>query len=127
MRKEGIAEKTDTETAVPDERELESDLDAYFSSEEGGEALAMGTTKALAVGFGESIYMAFLAPLMLLFSYTREPKRKWIDLLIPATGVILILAIYIEGVHRLLYCLPIEKMDLEEIKQTAELYSAMLK
>ena len=124
---ETVAENTDAEGAVSGETDVAADLDAYFSSEEGDAALERGVRIALAVGFGESIYMAFLAPLVLLFSYSRIPKRKWIDMLIPATGVILILAIYIEGVHRLLYCLPIEKMDLEEIKQTAELYSAMLK
>lgn len=119
--------EADAKSAVSSDEDMASELDAYFSSEEGGEVLATSIKKAVAIGFGESVYMAFLAPLILLFSYNRTPKRKWIDLLIPATGVILILAIYIEGVHRLLYCLPIEKMDLEEIKQTAEMYSAMLK
>ena len=114
------------ESSVSSDEDVASDLDAYFSSEEGEEVLAMSIKKAFAVGFGESIYMAFLAPLILLFSYTREPKRKWIGLLIPALGVILIVAIYIEGVHRLLYCLPIEKMDLKEIGEYAGMIALMI-
>lgn len=123
---EGIAEKANAESAVSSDEDMASELDAYFSSEEGGEVLAMSIKKAFAVGFGESIYMAFLAPLILLFSYTREPKRKWIGLLIPALGAILIVAIYIEGSHRLLYCLPIEKLDLKEISEYAGLIALMI-
>ena len=93
--------------------------------EELTQAVTYGAMVAIAVGFGESSSLLLLAPVVLLFSYTRKPKYPWIGLLIPAAGVILILLIYLEGGHQLLYRLPIEKIDLEELKQTLMLYAMM--
>ena len=52
-----------------------------------------------AVGFGESVSLIFLAPLVLLFSYTRIPKNKQLSMLIPIIAMGLILMIYLEGVY----------------------------
>jgi hypothetical protein len=77
---------------------------------------------ALAVGFGGSISLIFLAPLVLLFSYTRRPKYPMLDLLIPVAGIALILLVYLEGTHQLLSALPIPKINLQEFKDSATIY-----
>ena len=53
-----------------------------------------------AVGFGGSVYLLFLAPLVLLFSYTRIPKNKQFSMLIPMIAIGLILVLYLEGFYR---------------------------
>ena len=58
------------------------------------------------MGFGGSISLIFLAPLVLLFSYTRRPKNPMLDLLIPVAGIALILFVYLEGIHQLLPTCP---------------------
>ena len=45
------------------------------------------------------MYLVFLAPVVLLFSYTRKPKYPWLGLVFPAAAICLILLIYIEGIH----------------------------
>lgn len=82
---------------------------------------------AVAVGFGGSIYLIFLAPVVLLFSYTRKPKNRLVDALIPAAGVFLSLLVYIEGIHQLLGHLPIQKVNLHEMIDTAKMYMSMFK
>ena len=58
------------------------------------------------LGFGESISLLLLAPLLLLFSYTRTHKNKSIDLLIPAAGAVGIVLAYIEGLYQFLLMVP---------------------
>ena len=53
-----------------------------------------------AVGFGGSVYLIFLAPLVLLFSYIRIPKNKQFSMLIPMIAAGLILVMYLEGFYR---------------------------
>ena len=53
-----------------------------------------------AVGFGGSIQLLFLAPLVLLFSYTRIPKSKQISMFIPVIAIGVILLLYLEGFYR---------------------------
>lgn len=56
------------------------------------------TTHAL--GFGKaSSSMVIAAPLMLLYSFNRVPKRKIISLLVPAAAIALALILVIEGLH----------------------------
>jgi hypothetical protein len=81
-----------------------------------------GMRIASAVGFGGSIGLFLLAPLVLLFSYTRRPKNPMLDLLIPAAGIALILLVYLEGTHQLLSALPIPKINLQEFKDSATIY-----
>ena len=72
-----------------------------------------------AVGFGGSVEMIFLTPLMLLFSYTREPKNKAIGKMIPMAGIALIIIIFLEFIRYALFHLPISKIreeDLQAIK-----------
>ena len=83
-------------------------------------AVEKGAYISIAVGFGGSIGLAFLAPFVLLFSYTRKPKNELIGMLIPAAGCVLIVALYLEGIHQALFFLPIPKIDLAEIREYAE-------
>ena len=53
-----------------------------------------------ALGFGKaSSSMVIAAPLMLLYSFNRVPKRKIISLLVPAAAIALALILVIEGLH----------------------------
>ena len=52
------------------------------------------------LGFGKaSASMIIAAPLMLLYSFNRVPKRKIISLLIPVAAIVLILILALEGIH----------------------------
>lgn len=48
-------------------------------------------------GFGETVGMILIIPIMLLFSYTKTHKSIVIDILIPAVSVAVIVLIYIDG------------------------------
>ena len=89
-------------------------------------AVDRGFSVAKAVGFGGSVHLILLAPLMLLFSYTRKPRNPWFSLLVPAAGVALVIVVYLEGFHRILFLLPFEKITLEELQNSFALYSTML-
>lgn len=56
--------------------------------------------RASAFNLGESFPLLLLAPIMLLFSYTRTHKNKTIDVLIPAIGVSGIVIAYLEGLYQ---------------------------
>lgn len=51
-------------------------------------------------GFGESVLLIFVAPLMLLFSYNRAPKKPELDKYIPIGGIALVIIVYIEGIYQ---------------------------
>ena len=127
------AEKIETrETAEPTEsvkmveKETQEELEDYFQSDEMRQAIVKGVLISDAAGFGGSIYLAFLAPFALLFSYTRTPKNKMISLLVPVAGVVAILFIYLEFIHAALPMLPISKLNLKEIRQYSAMFAAMM-
>jgi hypothetical protein len=62
-------------------------------------ALNAGVSVAQAVGIGKSIMLAAVAPLMLLYSYTSEPKRKIVSTLIPVGGILVIVLIILEAIR----------------------------
>ena len=74
------------------------------AEEIGQEKIVAYTEKSVrimdAVGFGGSVYLIFLAPLVLLFSYIRIPKNKQFSMLIPMIAAGLILVMYLEGFYR---------------------------
>ena len=73
---------------------------------------------AQAVGIGKSIMLAAVAPLMLLYSYTSEPKNKKISMLIPAGAILLIILIVLEAIRLGAGLIVGEnKIDLEAIRQ----------
>ena len=52
------------------------------------------------MNLGESVPLLLMAPIMLLFSYTRTHKNKTFDLLIPAIGVVAVVLAFIEGLYQ---------------------------
>lgn len=54
------------------------------------------------LGIGNSVALIFLAPVVLLFSYTRKYKNKLMDLITPVIGVILIVLVYLEAAYQAL-------------------------
>lgn len=85
-----------------------------------------GMRLAGAVGFGGSVGLIILAPLVLLFSYTRKPKYPMLDLAIPVAGIVAIVFVYLEGTHRLLSMLPFKKLNLNEVKDETTFYINLL-
>ena len=81
---------------------------------------------AIAVGFGESIPLLFVAPVMFLYSYTRVPKNKMISTLIPAVGIVLIILVILEGVYQGLGYLPFERFNLVEALQELSALAAVV-
>ena len=53
-------------------------------------------------GTGDMIKLLPVAPIMMLFSYTKEHKNKLIDSLVPVFGVMLIVIVYIEGLFEII-------------------------
>ncbi|MBR3739235.1 MAG: hypothetical protein IKN04_02115 [Clostridia bacterium] len=73
---------------------------------------------AQAAGFGESLVLLFVAPFVLLFSYTRKHKDTKMDLFIPVIGIAAIVALYTEAVFRAICELPnILKMYMASIPE----------
>ena len=72
---------------------------------------------SISMGFGESVPLILVAPLVLLYSYTRIPKNKLISLAIPVIAVVLMLLILLEGVHQGLglFSDSINKVSLREL------------
>ena len=103
---EQAAETAGTEQAQLSDEELIATLaeNSPTAEEIGQEKIVAYTEKSVrimdAVGFGGSVYLIFLAPLVLLFSYTRIPKNKQFSMLIPMIAVGLILVMYLEGFYR---------------------------
>ena len=78
-------------------------------------ALFREISTAEALGFGGSVNMLLLAPLMLLFSYTKTPRSQKAGLAVPLVGMVLIVLLYLEGIRLALWNLPIPKMDISQI------------
>ena len=60
----------------------------------------------LTLGFGDSIGLILLAPILMFFSYNRESRNKTFIALIPVVGVFLIILVYLQGTYQLLNQLP---------------------
>ena len=81
-----------------------------------------------AVGFGETVPLAILAPLVLLFSYTRTRKDevigRWliapVDTLIPVIAIIIIVFVYVEGIHQTILVSHLPRFDLTEAARTMQ-------
>lgn len=102
------AEVTATETAVSEtvdgtaaQGTAEGDPAANGPDEEQLEAYAMESLNAMtAVGFGESAHLVLLAPLVLLFSYTRIPRNPKLSMFIPIVAIGLIVLLFMEGAYQ---------------------------
>lgn len=53
------------------------------------------------MGFGRSLVLLIVAPLALLFSYTKTHKNKKVDLFIPIGGIVCILIVWLEGTFQI--------------------------
>ena len=75
---------------------------------------------AVAMGFGESVPLFLVAPFVLLYSYTRQPKNKKLSMLIPPVAIVLILLLLLESVRQglVMYIVPTEKPFVREIIET---------
>lgn len=73
-------------------------------------------TRVLAVGVGGSVDLIFLAPFMLLFSYTRKRAVPIVDTLVPVLAIVLVLLVYLQGFYQIMHVLPISgKINLSEV------------
>ncbi len=70
---------------------------------------------ALVMGFGDSIPLFFLAPLVLLFSYTREPRNKMMSTLIPVASFAMILMLYVEAFHQAIPMFGLPKINMQVV------------
>ncbi len=70
---------------------------------------------AVIMGFGDSIVLIFLAPLVLLFSYTRKPKNAMVGLLVPVSSFALIMMLYLEAGHQAIPMFDLPKFNLQEM------------
>ena len=109
-----------------DEETLQTAIEDALQEENIGLAVNRGMDIALAVGFGNSVYLLLLAPLVLLFSYTRKPKYPWMGMLVPVAGCALIFVAYVEGVHQMLYLLPVGKVSLDELREMVAVGASMI-
>ena len=73
-------------------------LDIFIATEDISPFMTVGT----AMGFGRSIPLMFVAPLVLLFSYTRTPKFKVLSMLIPMIAIGLMVLLLFEGAYQAL-------------------------
>ena len=75
---------------------------------------------AVAVGFGKSIPLILISPIMLFYSYTRKPRFEKIGTLLPMVSMVVIVLIVIQGVYQLLIVAGLPRIDFNELKQTLE-------
>ena len=71
-------------------------ITSYAQNFDDGAALEFGTSLPQ-YGFGQGTSLILVIPFILLFSYTREHKKKEIDHFIPVGGIVLVIFTYLEG------------------------------
>lgn len=94
----------------------DEELEEYVNNELIG-AVTKGLETSVAIGIGGSIYLAFLAPVVLLFSYTRKPKNEKISMFIPLAGIAAIIILYLEGARMMMFRLPFQKLSADEVRE----------
>ena len=73
---------------------------------------------AVAIGFGKSWPLLLVAPIMLLYSYTRKPKFEKFGMLSPVVAIVLIVFVVIQGAYQILHVANIPRINYLEIRQT---------
>ena len=63
-------------------------------------------TDPLGSGIGAGISLALVAPIALLFNYTKEPKNRKLDKFVPLAGIALLILVILEGIYYVLTHLP---------------------
>lgn len=74
-------------------------LSLVYTSGLNGEQLTAFAETVYSYGFGRGISLLLVAPLALLFSYTRTHENKQIDTFLPFIGIALVGAVYAEGLY----------------------------
>ena len=69
---------------------------------------------AFTMGFGDSLMLALMAPLVLLFSYTRKPISPLLGVVIPIASFGLIVLLYLEAGHQAIPMFDFQKVDLSQ-------------
>ena len=71
-------------------------------------AVLEGMSKAIGLGFGQSVSMILVIPFILLFSYTRTHKDTRLDMAIPIIGLIALALVYFEELYQIMtqYVIP---------------------
>ena len=77
-------------------------------------------TFGIATGIGESMPLLFAAPLMPLLSYTRKPRLKEMDMLIPVAGIALALTVLLQGGYQILAVSKVPPIDFQEVESMLE-------
>lgn len=80
----------------------------------------------LGIGLGNGVYMAFIAPIALLFCYTRKPKFKQFLMFIPVAGIALIFMIAVQSGYQMLHAAELPKTDIMEFAQQVREFMGML-
>ena len=131
LLEEMSGEQFNLPSAEPTPEPLTEEERAQREREHLKKALETALTKEMitanALGFGGSISMLLLAPLVLLFSYTKAPRSEKVGLFIPAVGVVLIVFLYLEGARLMLWNLPIPKMNMSELSENILLLQLFLR
>ena len=68
----------------------------------GAIGVELAVERMYSYGFGGSGILILLAPLMLLLSYTRKPRIRFSDMLVPYIAIILIIFVYLEAGYQFL-------------------------
>ena len=76
-------------------------------------------SRLYAIGVGGAYSLILIAPLMLLFSYTRKRNNPVVDSLIPVVAIVLILLVYLQSFYQIMHVLPISgKINFQEVMDT---------
>ena len=81
----------------------------------------------IAAEIGDSITLIFVAPLMLLMSYTRKPLLEGKEILIPLVGAGLILIVALQGAYQILAVSNVPPIDFQAVRQDLILFTKLMK
>ena len=81
-------------------------LEAGTDNQEAIQVLEYVIDEAKVIGFGGAAMMIFIAPFILLFSYTKSYKKSKVDTLIPVGAIAVIVLVGIEVLRKLLVLMP---------------------
>ena len=85
------------------------------------QALNYGIDVAAKMGFGNAVGLAVVAPIALLFSYTKTHEKRLGDIIVPVAGIVLILIVHLEGYFQILvHNIPILIEKISEYFQNLE-------